>query len=100
MIAQRSSVVGCVEKFSGSAVEQLSVPAGQRGNLVAISDTGSGLVYFTTDGSAPSNTAGADRGEVTGPYLATPMANVDLSQLRFDGSSTASDYTVYYEKFS
>jgi hypothetical protein len=100
VIAERDSVEGCVEKFQGNAVESLSVPVGTRGNLLSILDSGTGLVYFSLDGSAPGNTpVGANRGEVTGPYHTFNLRNIDLSNVRFDGSSAASDYTVFYEKY-
>lgn len=100
LIAERDSVEGCVEKFAGTDTQQLSVPAGTRGNLLSITDTGSGLVYFTLDGTTPGNTPnGPNKGEVTGPYLTMNLRNVDLSQVRFNGSSTASDYTAIYEKY-
>ena len=97
---QRDRLTGGVQKFTGTATNQLAVPGGTRGNLVAISDTGGGLVQFTTDGSNPTNNAGANRGEATGPYLAVNLKNVDLSQLRFNATSNAGDYTVYYEIYS
>ena len=100
VLAERDSVEGRVAKFLGNATQQLPVAAGQRGNLLSIEDSGGGLVYFTLDGSAPSNTAGAQRGEVTGPYHASyNLRNVDLSQVRFDGSAGSADYTVWYEVF-
>lgn len=99
VLAERSSVEGRTHRFIGSAVESLPVAAGQRGNLISISDAGPGLVYFTLDGSPPSNTAGANLGEMSGQYLAAPIRNIDLSLVRFAGSSTASSYTVYYEVY-
>lgn len=99
VITERNSKQGRVAKFTGNSVQQLSVSAGQRGNLVAISDTGTGIVYFTTDGTTPTNSAGSNRGEMSGQYLAVSLQNIDLSLLRFDGSSASSDYTVYYEVY-
>lgn len=94
-------LVGRAHKFNGNAVQQLPVPAGQIGNLKTVLDTGAGLIYFTLDGSAPGNTptnaTGAQRGEVTGPYAVLNLENIDLSLVRFDGSSGTSDYTVIYE---
>lgn len=97
--AQRDGVEGRVRKYQSNAIQSLPVAAGQRGNLISISDTGAGLVYFTLDGSPPSDTVGDQRGEVSGQYLAAPIRNIDLSQVRFDGSSTTADYTVFYEVF-
>ncbi len=100
VLAERDSVEGRVVKFLGNATQQLPVAAGQRGNLLSIEDSGGGLVYFSLDGSVPSNTAGAQRGEVTGPYHASyNLRNIDLSQVRFDGSAGSADYTVWYEVF-
>ena len=97
---ERDSVEGKIAKFLGNTTQSLPVAAGQRGNLLSILDSGAGLVYFTIDGSAPSNTSGANRGEATGPYHTFNLRNVDLSQVRIAGSSTGSDYTVIYECYN
>jgi len=99
VLAERNSLTGHAVKFTGGGVSSLPVPAGARGNLIAIVDTGSGLVYFRLDGGAPTNTAGPERGEITGQYLSHPIRNVDLSLVRVQATSAAGDITVFYEVY-
>ena len=100
VLAERNSVTSAVRQFTGSGVQSLGLAAGTRGNLISIEDNGGGNVLFTTNGSAPSSAAGANRGTVSGPYHAgTNLRNVDLSQLRFRATTASGSYTVWYEVY-
>lgn len=73
----------------------LGLPAGTMGCITGVSETGAGLVYWTADGTSPSATNG---GVFNNNYgNGQKVCGIDLSLLRFNGSSTASDYTVTYE---
>jgi len=105
VLTERTSIEGRVVKITGTADTLLSaidatLTSGTRGNLISISDTGAGNVAFSIDGSAPtSGGSGAQLGEATGASLSAPLRNIDLSLVRFDPTSGASDITVYYEVF-
>ena len=82
---------------NSSDVEQLPVPAGTIGCLKVIEDFGTGFVRWTIDGTNPTTATGTTF-TTTGPYHASyNLCGIDLSLLRFDGSSTASDYSIIYE---
>lgn len=103
VLAERSSVEGRVAKLTGTTSTFLSaldasITPGLRGNLISISDTGTGNAAFSIDGSAPtSGGSGPQLGEATGANLSAPIRNIDLSQVRIDPTSGASDITIYYE---
>lgn len=94
---ERARTQGFSAQFTGNAEQSLPVAAGTQGRLLAILDNGGGVVYYTLDGTTPTNTAGPNRGTVSGPYHNFNMGTIDLSQVRLDGSAGASTYTVQYE---
>lgn len=78
----------------------LPVPAGTRGRIVSIEDFGTGFVRWSIDGSDPVGST-APEFTTTGPYHAAyALRNVDLSQVRLNGSSTNSDYSIAYEVYN
>lgn len=74
-------------------------PAGTMGEIVSIEDTGTGLVRWSIDGTDP--VGGDSREFVTnGPYHAAyNVKNVDLSLVRLNGSSAASDFSIIYHRY-
>lgn len=93
------NVTPMVETFlNTNSTETLNVPAGTMGRLVSVEDFGTGLVRWTIDGTQPGTSNGFT---TTGPYHAAyGLRNVDLSLVRLDGSSAASDYSVAYEIYN
>lgn len=89
-----SEVEARCENFDGTAEEQLTVPAGATGSIKYISETGSGLVRMSLDGTNPNTDSYP---EFTGPYNAVQVDGVRLDQIRLNGTSGSSDYTICYE---
>ena len=95
---ERNRISGRMETWwNNTNTQQLNVPAGTIGTLVSITEYGTGSVYWTIDGSTPSaNTSGTSLMNVQyGNNI--NLRGIDLSLLRFNGTSTNSDYSVTYE---
>lgn len=74
--------------------QALGVPVGTIGEISTVTDTGTGLVRWSIDGSSPTGSAGAVHIS-NGPYPPTHnLENVELNNAIFNGSSTNSDYSI------
>lgn len=96
--SDEANVMGRVGAYwNNNAVNSLGVPAGTNGCLTLISEYGTGVVYYTLDGTIPAaNTNGTTM--VSGQTATfNEICGIDLSLVRVVGSSPASDYTVQYE---
>lgn len=80
---------------TGTTVKSLPVAPGSIGDLTSILEVGTGEVYFTLDGTAPTAAPGPNKGRVSGA-VAVSVQDVDLSLVRLAGTSPASAYTVTY----
>lgn len=101
VLAQRDVTPRLEAFLNTNTVESLNgglFPVGTMGRIVAIEDTGGGLVRWTIDGSNPTTTNGFT---TNGPYHSGyNLQNVDLSLVRLDGSAATSDYSVMYEIYN
>ena len=76
----------------------LDVPAGTRGCLRTITDYGAGGVYWNIEGLTPTATNSHLMSVQYGPNV--DLCGIDLSLVRLDGTSNASDFGVTYEVWS
>ena len=87
------TVDGVCVAFSGNTTETLGLAAGTYGKLKTIFDHGGGVVRYSFNGTDPTN----DTFPEANNRMVLNLKGVDLSQLRFRGTATNSDYTVCYE---
>ena len=96
---ERSRTSGRMESWQNNgSIQSLNVPPGTMGCLRSITDYGSGAVYWTIDGTAPSSSNGSTMSVQYGNNI--DLCGIDLSLVRLDGSSSGSDYSVTYEVWS
>ena len=81
--------------FTGTTVRSLPVAPGTMGDITSLLEVGTGEVYYSLNGVAPTTTMGADKGRVAGA-VALVIKDIDLSLVRLMGTATASAYTVAY----
>ena len=81
-----------------NTVHDLGLSPGTIGELVEIKEYGSGFVVYTLDGTTPINNSSAKVANANSSF--NPRKNIDLSLVRFKGSTTGSDYSVSYSIYN
>jgi hypothetical protein len=73
---------------------KLGFPPGTMGEIVSVTEAGTGIVRWAVDGSDPSGGGDGNYYLTRGAHHGFTLKNVDLSKFRIDGSSSKSGFSV------